>query len=279
MLTLLLSKPIITIIVILVSFLLKILSIKYINHITLKEGADKRLYINTLKNVVNLLVIVLVFYIWHVELRQFAFSIAAFIVAIVLATRELIQCFIGFIYLSSTTIFRIGDWVQVGGHVGEVTATDWAKITLLEVDTHSYGYTGKSVFIPNSQLMTQPIKNLNFMRRYVHHSITVVKTDNVTNPFLIKKALIDKTNSYCEAFNVVAERYNELIENRLGVTLSGVNPSVEFSSSDLGRIKTTVSVFCPTERVKEIEQLVTEDIYTLWQTITVPVTHKELNDE
>lgn len=200
------SKPIITICIIMLSLLLKILIIKFIKRISHSDGVDKRMYINTFKNVINLLVVVSVFYVWHVELREFAFSIAAFIVAIVLATRELIHCVIGFIYLTSTTIFRIGDWVQVGNHTGEIIATDWAKVTILEVDTSSYGYTGKTLFIPNSQLMSHSIKNLNFMRRYVHHSVNVVKSDNVDNPFDIKQALIDKANGHCEAFKDVAER-------------------------------------------------------------------------
>lgn len=273
------SKPIITLSIIVLSFMLKIVIIKYIKHISRSEGVDKRMYINTFKNIINLLVVMSVFYVWHVELREFAFSIAAFIVAIVLATRELIQCVIGFIYLTSTTIFRIGDWVQVGNHTGEIISTDWAKVTLLEVDTSSYGYTGKTLFIPNSQLMSHSIKNLNFMRRYVHHSVSVVKSDNVVNPFEIKQALIDKADSHCEAFKDVAERYNQVIENRLDVSLSGTHSSVEFSSTDMGRIKITVNIFCPTERIKEIEQLITEDIYTLWQTIKVPSKNKEASDE
>lgn len=273
------SKPIITICIIMLSLLLKILIIKFIKRISHSDGVDKRMYINTFKNVINLLVVVSVFYVWHVELREFAFSIAAFIVAIVLATRELIHCVIGFIYLTSTTIFRIGDWVQVGNHTGEIIATDWAKVTILEVDTSSYGYTGKTLFIPNSQLMSHSIKNLNFMRRYVHHSVNVVKSDNVDNPFDIKQALIDKANGHCEAFKDVAERYNQVIENRLDVSLSGINSSVEFTSTEMGRIKITVSVFCPTERVKEIEQLITEDIYTLWQTIKISSKNKETSDD
>jgi small-conductance mechanosensitive channel len=74
-----------------------------------KSTPDKRLQINIVNNIFTILMIVMVFNIWAEELQNFAFSIAAFIVAIVLATREFIQCFIGFVYLLSSRPFRIGD--------------------------------------------------------------------------------------------------------------------------------------------------------------------------
>ena len=113
-----------------------------INVIKRKSKQSRRLKINLVNNIFTLLVIVLIINIWSNEIQQFAFSIAAFIVAIVLATREFIQCFIGFIYILSSRPFRIGDWIQVGKYYGEVHSSDWAKLTLLEVNKYDYQYTG-----------------------------------------------------------------------------------------------------------------------------------------
>lgn len=261
------------------AFVSKFILIRLIKNKSSSEGIDKRLYINSVKNLINIIVIIAIFYIWHEELKDFALSVAAFVVAIVLATRELIQCVIGFIYLSSSTTFRIGDWIQVGNNTGEVTSTDWAKIALLEVDPIAYGYTGKTVFIPNSQLMAQPIKNLNFMRRYINHSFSITKNDRNINPFSIKQALFEKANAYCQEFSDVAERYNQLIENRLDISLSGPEPSIEFSTTDIGKTRITISLFCPTEQAKSIEQKLTDDFYNLWLELVEPLKIKEDNDE
>ena len=163
--------------------------------------------------------IITLFNIWSEEIQKFAFSIAAFTVAIVLATREFIQCFIGFLYIISSRPFRIGDWVQVGNCYGEVHSTDWAKLTLLEVDKDSYQYTGKTLYLPNSQLITSVIKNLNFLKRYAMHHFTIVRDDSV-NPFDFMETLYEKANFYCHDFKDVAIRYNHLIESRLDIKKS-----------------------------------------------------------
>ena len=198
---------------------------------------------------------------WGSELQKFALSIAAFIAAIILATKELILCFTGFLYISANSPFRVGDWVQFNDTIGEVSSLDWTKVSILEIDPNSYAYTGKSVFLPNSVLISQPIRNLNYMRRYVNHKFNIVfdKPDN------FDITLLDKLNSkaieYCSDFSDVAERYNTLIKNRLEIRISGPEPDIKISTTDIGKIKLTIALFCPTEKAKKIEQKLTMDFF------------------
>lgn len=220
-------------------------------------------------NVFTLSVIVVLFNLWSEEMQKFAFSIAAFIVAIVLATREFIQCIIGFIYILSSRPFRIGDWIQVGNNVGEVHSTDWAKLTLLEIDKDSYQYTGKTLYLPNSQLITSIITNLNFHKRYAMHYFTIVRNDSV-NPFEFLDELYEKAHLYCKDFKDVAIRYNHLIENRLDIKIAGPEPHIQIATSEIGDIQVFFTIFCPTESAMEIEQNLTADFLSLW------FQHKEL---
>jgi small-conductance mechanosensitive channel len=258
------SQLVITLILIVSSWALKYFVFQLIKKRAIEKGDDKRHLINHLKNLVNLLVVVLLFAIWHQEIQGFAFSIAAFVVAIILVTREIIQCFIGFVYISSSRPFRIGDWIEVGGHAGEVTATDMAKTTLLEVDLTTYSYTGKSVFIPNLQLITLPITNLNYMKRYVNHSFIYIRESLTINPFTIKAALLKQANKHCVEFKDVAQRYNSMIENRLDIKISGPEPSISFESTELGKTKVVFSIFCPTEQAQDIEQKMLEQCIKLF---------------
>jgi small-conductance mechanosensitive channel len=254
------NKFVMTFLFICVFYMVKYLIVKIIKQ---KSKQDKRLQINIVNNIFTIFMIVIIFNIWHEEIQKFAFSIAAFIVAIVLATREFIQCFIGFVYLLSSRPFRIGDWVQVGSYYGEVHSTDWAKLTLLEVDENDYQYTGKTLYLPNSQLITSVIKNLNFLKRYAMHHFTVVRDDSV-NPFEFIDELYENANSYCSDFKDVAIRYNQLIESRLDIKIAGPEPHIQVATSDIGDTQVFFTIFCPTERALEIEQKLTSDFMRLW---------------
>lgn len=227
------------------------------------KGEDRRYLINVIKNLINLSLVVCLFVYWSAELQKFALSVAAFVVAFVIATREFIQCIIGFVYIVSARPFQIGDWIQVGNQAGEVTETDWAKLTLLEVDIDSYSHTGKTLFLPNSMLLLSTIKNLNFMKRYATHSFTITRDQSV-NLFAIEDELLAFSAEHCQDFYEVANRYNALIEKRLDVKISGPAPTMFISSTKEGKDQASFTIFCPSEQALEIEQKITRDFMQLW---------------
>lgn len=239
-----------------------------------KEKENKRLQINIINNAFTILLLIGIFNIWSAEMQKFAISIAAFIVAIVIATREFIQCFIGFLYIVSSRPFRIGDWIQVDDYYGEVHSIDWAKLTLLEVNIDAYEYTGKTLYISNNRLITSSIKNLNFLKRYAMHHFTITRDESV-NPFIFLDELREKAHEYCEDFNEVAIRYNQLIENRLDVHIAGPEPHIQVATSDIGCTQVLFTIFCPTELAMHIEQKLTDDFMRLWFTQKQVVQQKE----
>lgn len=228
--------------------------------------ADKRRRINTVHNYCNLLLVVTVIAIWITELREFALSIAAFSVAIVIALREFVQCFVGGLFQRAMRSYNVGDWVKIGDKFGEVIDSDWLSTTLLEIDPHGLGngYTGATLYIPSSAFFTQSVKNLNFMRRYIEHSFSIVRESKGMNPFEAKEFIAGRVREHCESFREVAERYCKLIEHRMGVELSGPDAEVRITTNELGHDVLTVTVFCPREEAHEIEQKVTRDFYDFW---------------
>lgn len=256
-------KLIVTILIFFVLTMAKSILVRLVIRRAKAKRQDRRDLVNNIRNFLNFLMIVWLLSLWAAELQQFALSIAAFAVAIVLATREFIQCVIGFFYLLSTRPFRIGDWIQVGDYVGEVSATDWIKSTLLEVDVHSYEYTGKTLFIPNNKLITSPIKNLNFLKRYATHEFSITR-DSSVNPYLFIDELREKAQEHCADFKDVAARYNQIIERRLDVKIAGPDPHISVSTTDLGDTNVKVVIFCPTEQTGNIEEKITKDFMTLW---------------
>ncbi|UPW18352.1 mechanosensitive ion channel family protein [Agarivorans sp. TSD2052] len=254
------SKLAITICLIFFTFLVRYLALKLIGKKQRTNGKDHRDLISNFKNFLLFILVLLLFNLWAGEIQKFAFSLAAFAVAIVLATKEFIQCIIGFFYLMSTRPFRVGDWIEVDNHAGEVSQIDWIKTTVLEVNIDTYQYTGKTLSIPNNKLITSAIQNLNFMKRYAIHNFVLVRDSHI-NPFSFIAQLKENASQYCADFEDVALRYNQIIEHKMGISITGPKPQIEVGTTDLGHIKIEVTIFCPTDQTMDIEQKITADFF------------------
>jgi len=230
------------------------------------EHDKKRQRINALDNTFNFLLVVGCILIWSSELQNIAISIAAFMVALVIATKEFIACIVGAFYRASTRPYQVGDWIRITEYEGEVTDSDWLSTTLFEVDLKggSYGYTGRTTVVPNSVLLNHTVQNLNYMRRYVTHTFSISRSTDDVNLFTIKEQILERIREYSEHFHEVAIRYNSLIEKRLDIKISGPEPRVRITTRPDGFNVFTVSLFCPTEEAIEIEQKVTEDFMRFW---------------
>ena len=237
--------------------------LRLIKHRSTRHGEDRRNQINILEQLGNALIIILLMVVWSSEIQTLAISIAAFMVAIVLATREFIQCFMGFIYYLGARPFRVGDWIQMNNVIGEVVEMDWAKTALLEVDPETFNFTGKHVYVPNSQLVTQTVRNLNFMRRYRLHSFEIVNEPTV-NAYSLLPAFHARAQAHCEYFRDVAERYKGLIERHLEQEFIRIDPEVEIKSNELAKVVVKVSLFCPTAEAHELEHKMCSDWLSLW---------------
>jgi small-conductance mechanosensitive channel len=251
---------------ILISWLITWLSVRHIHNLPLGDDDRSRRWGNTIKNAASLLVVIGLIIIWLSELRFVALSIATFVVALVIATREFIQCVLGSFYLASTRAFSVGDWIKVGPHYGEVVSSDWLTTTLLEVDMESmsYAYTGKTLTIPNNQFVSASFQNLNFMRRYIAHSVVIVREADLVDLVQFKDLMLEKAREYCASFDDVAQRYHDLIQKRMGVDMIGSGPSVRLGTSNLGKNTLVVSYFCPTHEAVVIEQKLIADFMQAW---------------
>jgi len=260
------NKLIASVLLIVSLLVIRWLLMRLIRRNSVVDDESPRRWANTVTNITTFFIVVGLIIIWLSEIRLVALSIAAFAVAIVIATREFIQCLIGSLYLTSTRTFSVGDWIKVDTHYGEVVQSDWLSTTLLEIDIEadSYEYTGKTLVIPNSQFAGNTIHNLNFMRRYVAHTFSIVRDADNVNVVEAKDLILEKAKEYCSAFSDVAERYNSLIEKRLGIGLSYNEPSVRVTTTNLGKNQFSISIFCPTKEAVSIEQKLMADFMDYW---------------
>lgn len=240
--------------------------VRFVRNRSSSTGEDRRHQLNQFRQLYNALLVFLVLFLWADEAQEFAISIAALSVAMVLATRDFIQCFIGFIYYLGARPFRVGDWIETGDHqMGVVVEIDWAKLTLLEVHHDSFEYTGKHIYLPNSRLVTHTIKNLNFLRRYTMHNFELVIEPKI-NAYEFLPQLLERARIHCDHFRDVAERYKGVIERSLEAEFIEIEPEVTIETNEFANILVKVSLFCPTNEAKELQQKISADFMTLFYT-------------
>ncbi|SEF42089.1 mechanosensitive ion channel family protein [Vibrio hangzhouensis] len=226
---------------------------------------EQRKWMSRTKNGAFAILVVTLFLVWKSEISQFALSVTAIAVAIVVASKEIILCFTGSIQRASSRSFRIGDWIEVGKISGEVIEHNLMATVVQEIDLYhgQYHFTGKTITLPNSMFFTYPVKNLNFMKRYVYHNFSIV-VPGFDNLFPLLPTLVAKIEHHSEGFIDVARRYNSVIEKHAGVDLPGSEPHVHISSGATGEQIVHVMLFCPTEMATHLEQEVRADFMSIY---------------
>lgn len=226
---------------------------------------DQRKWISLTKNTSFSIVLLSMFLLWRSEVSEFALSLTAIAVAVVVASKEIILCFTGSIQRASSRSFRIGDWIEVGKSSGEVLEHNLMATVIQEIDLHHghYHFTGKTITLPNSMFFTYPVKNLNFMKRYVYHNFTIV-VPGFKNLLPLLPEFNKQIEGHCEEFIEVARRYNGVVEKHAGVDLPGPDPHVHIDNSAYGDQNVHVMLFCPTEQANHLEFLIRSDFITAY---------------
>lgn len=221
-----------------------------------------RRWIATTRNVFLFLVLVGLVLIWAPQLRTFALSLTAVAVAIVVATKELILCISGSVLRASSRAFSVGDWIEVGDVRGEVVDHSIIATTLQEFEPGSFHYTGRAVVVPNSAFFTTPVRNLTLVRDHTFHSFAVTIEPVVD---LIGQA--DRIAAIVERHyaphKAEAARVNARIERRTGVDILEPEERIRFGTTDIGKYRVTVSLFCPTRLAERLESAITRDVMAL----------------
>ena len=254
-----------SILVFLVFMLARSLLLWWVSYRTDLFTDSQRRWHSNIKNWITLLLVLSLFYIWLRELQDFVFSIAAFLVAIVIAFKEFILCLVGSVYHAASRPFSVGDWIQVNGHTGEVVDRNWVSTTLLDIDAANgnYDFTGKTIELPNSIFLLHVVKKLHFMRRYVLHRFHIVRPPLV-NISTLRPIILKASLKACAHFRDVAERYQGLIQKRLGIELTGPDPEIRIATTEIGNDVMIVSLFCPVDEAIGIEQVITERFMVVW---------------
>ena len=218
---------------------------------------QKRQLITQARNILWVLTAAWVIMSWSKTLFPFLFSIVAILVAVVMATKEWILCWLGSLYRMTTSAYRLGDHISINGVRGEVIDIQWMQTRVFELGPAPRGtyYTGNVLSFPNSWLMTHQLNNETFFYGYGFHWIDfhlTVKDDlDVATEIVIAEA-----NKVCEPFLEAAHRDLSRIQQHHFMEPPSVKPKIHIEFVEAGQLVLHLRFPAPRGRNNELAQAI-----------------------
>lgn len=234
------------------------------------SGEEKRRWIIQTKNISLIILAAGLFGIWATELRAFALSLVAVAAALAIATKEVLQCFLGGLYKASVRPFELGDRIEVNGVRGEVIDHNFMNTTLLEIGPHREmsQLSGRQVVIPNSVFLLHPVRNQSLQQEYVLQFLRLIVQPGEDWKDL-EKILLEAANRECSTFLEPARIAMSRLGQREGLDLPRVEPRVTFQYDDIGYLHATLRFPTPLDRVSRTEQAILRAVMSV-RKVVVP---------
>lgn len=251
---------IISVIIVAIALAIRILISRQIRGDSETLSAEQRKWLSITHNVTLLVILGLLLVVWAFELSRAAISVAAFAVAMVIGTKELILCFIGGLYRLIVRPFSGGDWIMVGDYRGEVLQEGLLATKLQELSPESdvrSDYTGETISMPNAMLLTHSVRDVNIYRNYVFHEFTLTLPSAREDTDAIFEKLKQTVDAEWAKSSEVAERYWSMVRNKSAVDFRKPDPSVILKTTELGFPCFNIRIFCKRNEAIDIQEHIT----------------------
>ena len=194
------------------------------------------------------------FTIWAAELQALAVSFVVLAMAFVWATKETIACIQGSVYRLSSNAFQVGDRINVGGIRGDVIEPGLLSTTVLEVGA-GHQRTGRTISIPNSMFMTEPVLNESLTGEYMLHLLTI-PVDRGADLAKVERRALRAANDACRDFIDDVRRPIALRYRRHGLNPPPVDPRITYQVVDKNTVHLILRIPVPTRLERTVEQRV-----------------------
>ena len=222
------------------------------------SGVEARRRRFAIRSVANILLALALLALWMSQIQTVVFSLAAVMVALVIATKELIMCAAGAILRFGGHLFRVGDRIEVAGLHGEVIDHGLFSTTVMELPRigEGVGGTGRTLMLPNSVFLTGPVRVEAQPRQYAPHRFTLT----LETPMAVTAALdaLERVLSRAGTDDRDrAARFHRLSTHKLGAEVAGPEPHVGLTTSELGKLQFHVMTYCLVQDAAALEKAIT----------------------
>jgi len=221
----------------------------------------RRRWISIIQNSTFLFAALGLIFIWSPQLSTFALSLTAFVVALVVATKEYILCLVGALYRATSNPFSLGDWIEIQSFRGEVLTEGILTTKLQELGTGSsrFQFTGRILTLPNSLLLTQTVFNEEFRKYALHHRFKVTVESGV-DATQIADIVLPLLENQDKSKDKLMEKNWLKSRKSVQASLPSREPNVAIETTDIGKISFIMTVFCAPQDAAQIEAAVTKKI-------------------
>lgn len=222
---------------------------------------DQRRWITRIKRASVAFAIIGLFMIWAPQLHTLALSMMAVALAMVVALKEVILGITAGFVRVTTTPFRVGDWITLDGHMGEVVDIDAFTIRMVEIEhtDMGYHYTGRAIAVPNAKIFTSSIVNLQNTRDYIFHEVRVIVAMNDVDPQTVFAAFKHSVETHYKPLRPAACKSFSDTERAVGVRMGQNEPLTSFHTTEFGHLVFLARLYLPTAQLDEVSAAITED--------------------
>ncbi|MFI4875061.1 MAG: mechanosensitive ion channel domain-containing protein, partial [Blastopirellula sp. JB062] len=217
----------------------------------------RRRWLVQIRNGLLFLFLLGMFVVWASQIQHVTVSILAFAVAVVIATKELIQCISGSVMKAVGRPFKLGDRIEFHNIRGDVIDHNILTTTIMEIgpDQMTQQLTGRAIVVPNNMFLNKVVVNETFTQEYVLHSFKIpcsLKEDWRQ----LEQDLLEAAKTECEPWLAKARQHFDLLAKQQGLTVLSVDPRITFRIPKSSELELVVRVVAPARRKGRVEQAI-----------------------
>lgn len=220
------------------------------------SAEKRRMHLVWARNVIWVLVFFIIVSVWASTIAGFALSLAAVAGAMLIVSKELLMCVLGYLYITLVRPFKVGDLIEINQLQGKVIDIDIFATTLAEL---GYGgqLTGKMAEFPNGMLLTTPLKNTSPTGEYVLHLFRMPLPESAGSDLRrAEAAALQAADQATGAWREEAEAHFRRISDESFIAFPSGRTKIMWDFSDPGQLMLVVRVACPADQRLKVEQAV-----------------------
>lgn len=229
------------------------------------SAEKRRLHLVWARNLIWFLVLLTIVTVWAATIAGFALSVAAVAAALLIVSKELVMCVLGYLYVTMVQPFKVGDVIEFQALRGRVIDIDMFATTLVEQDGAGQ-FTGKTAEFPNGLLLTVPLKNISPTGDYGLYLIRMpIPVGSSHHLERIEAAALAAADQAAGEWRDQAVAHFRKISDENFIAYPSGRSKVTWDFSDPTQLILVVRVACPSAQRAQVEQAVFRDT---WHAIT-----------
>lgn len=227
------------------------------------SAEKRRVHLVWARNVIWVLVFLVIVSVWASTIAGFALSLAAVAGAMLIVSKELLMCVLGYLYITMVRPFKVGDMIEINQLNGRVVDVDMFATTLAELG-YAGQQTGKMVAFPNSMLLTTALKNSTPTGEYVLHLFRMPIPEGAVHDLdHVEAAALSAAHEATKEWQSDAEAHFRKISNESFIAFPSGRSQVLWDFSDPEQLLLVVRVACPSNVRRRVEQAIFRDTWRI----------------